>query len=141
VDLLPTLLALVELEAAFPYPLRGHPLFGDGGATVRDDLGDRPIVLEFNSHYPDVSDHTAILLGNYKLIRNLATDEYELYDLTTDPLERRDLAEVDEELRSRLAALLEDIVRDHQDGFYSGAPSRLEAQRVQDELRALGYIQ
>jgi arylsulfatase len=140
VDLLPTILAVVDLEAAFPYALRGEPLFGRGGETIRD-LGSRPVVIEFNSHYPDVNDHAAIVLGRAKLIRNLANGAQELYDLASDPAERRNLADADPERRDRLAALLDGIIREHQNGFYSGTPSPVEAMRVQEELRALGYIQ
>jgi arylsulfatase A-like enzyme len=113
----------------------------DGGETINDELGDRPIVIEFKSHYSDVSDQTAIILGDYKLIHYLSTGEYELYDLSTDPDERWNLAAEDGERREELAALLAGIIRDHQGGFYAEPPSPLEAQRVQEELRALGYIQ
>jgi arylsulfatase len=140
VDLLPTILAVVDLEAAFPYALRGEAIFGPGGETIRD-LGSRPIVIEFNSHYPDVSDQAAIVLGNLKLVRNLASGEVELYDLAADPAERRNVATTDVERRDRLAALLDAILREHQGGFYARAPSPLETMRVQEELRALGYIQ
>jgi len=141
VDLLPTLLGIVELQVDFPYALRGESLFGAGGATVRHEIGDRPIVLEFNSHYPDVGDQAGVLLGNTKLIRHLASGNQELYDLTTDPDEHMDLADREAERRDRLAALLDAILREHEGGFYSRSPSPLEAQRVQEELRALGYIQ
>ncbi|MGH2570995.1 MAG: sulfatase-like hydrolase/transferase, partial [bacterium] len=140
VDLLPTILSVVDLDAAFPYALRGESVFGRGGETIRD-LGNRPIVIEFNSHYPDVNDQAALVLGNAKLVRDLVSGELQLYDLAGDPGERRNLATADPERRDRLAALLEGIIREHQSGFYSGAPSPLETLRVREELRALGYIQ
>jgi arylsulfatase len=139
VDLCPTVLEVLGIEPEIPYTLRGEPLFVGGGETLHTAMGVRPIVLEFNSHYPGISDQTALVLEGHKLIHFLETGAYELYDLANDPEERRNLAETEPARREELTRLMEGIIRDHHEGLFAEV-NPLEAERVREELRALGYV-
>jgi len=106
-DLVPTALALAGLEA--PEGLDGldlGPALEDGGAGVL--LADRPLYWRMGAR-------AALRLGEWKIVRHGAgrrparavaapTDPWELYHLSEDPAETRDLAESEP---ARLDSLIE----------------------------------
>ncbi len=66
----------------------------------------------------------AIRQGDWKLIRYPLVDRTQLFDLASDPLETRDLADRPDQ-RERIAALLE-LMRQQQQVFGDGAPLTVE---------------
>ena len=80
----------------------------------------------------------AVIAWPYKLIVDLRTGHRELYDLSLDPRERRDLAPTQARLADELAAV---IAR----RFSSRAPAPRERAELDpqtlEELRALGYLE
>jgi len=147
-----------EMRVPLLVMLRGGPLGGQAEAlfgasnldlvpTVLDVLGlaEAPNAsgasLLALSQRPDPGRvvHTAwkdqqlALLPPWKLVRG-ADGAPHLYDLESDPAERRDLAKQHRELTRALTATL-----DEADAGLSGAASQSET--VLDQLRALGYVE
>jgi len=86
------------------------------------------------------TDRQSLVLGSLKLIHSPLARELELYDLSADPGESRNLASLDarrlEMLRARLERLLEPVAKD--------GPRAARAATIDEEeerqLRALGYV-
>ena len=89
----------------------------------------------------DFPESEAIMMGNWKLIKNLTENSFELYDLNRDPIEKTDLFEsehfeindVREDLISKLSGIKQEKTKVQ------------EIVNLSDEeikqLKALGYIQ
>ncbi|MEI6175763.1 MAG: sulfatase [Verrucomicrobiota bacterium] len=112
-DLFPTIAALAKVATPLPKGIEGgnfaDVLAGGGKGTVK-----RPRE-EFVVHFPHydkdaIGPASAILLGDYKLIRAYETGALQLYDLSKDPGERTDLAakmpDKTKELNQRLTEYL-----------------------------------
>jgi arylsulfatase A-like enzyme len=126
IDLFPTVAALLGLEPAPGLP--GRPLL----AEPRE----RPAISETATGIgPDggAIQLTAVRTSSWKLIEAPALSRVELYDLTADPDERRDLADVAPER----AALVETLAR-----WRATTPvaSQTASANLGDKLRALGYV-
>lgn len=115
-DLLPTLAELAGSREPLPRSVEGGSfasLLRAGGAGTMK----RPRE-EFVLHFPhydkgESGPASALLLGNYKLVRLYETDQRLLFDLSSDPSERTDLAtrmpEKAAELDRRLASYLKAV--------------------------------
>jgi len=116
-DLLPTIMELAAVKAPVPAGVEGGSL----AKVLRDSAG-RGVVErsreELVFHFPhyDLGNGgpaSAILLGQYKLIRNYETGTRRLFDLERDPAEAKDLAPSQPakaaELDARLTAYLKDV--------------------------------
>jgi choline-sulfatase len=99
VDVLPTIVELFGLEDPQAALRAGRSLVGAMQGTVEDRL-EPPALAEIR--LKDGFHTNALVSGRFKLIEKVSTGQFELYDLASDPLERRDLAASDPE---RLAAL------------------------------------
>jgi arylsulfatase A-like enzyme len=146
VALAPTILDALHFDYAqleFGEPSLLSLMRGEGSADPRlvfsevdyDLKRPRPVLPDRRSAYM-----RALVRGNDKLIHDRLTDEYELYDLAVDPLERRDLAEQRPELLHELKGELEAWVQ-----RLESAGSRPAAQQTIDAderemLKKLGYI-
>jgi arylsulfatase A-like enzyme len=107
-DFLPTVLELCGVESASPRPLDGRsfvPLLrgADEWSEAR----------ALHWHYPHYGNQGgapsgAIRDGDWKLVEWFEDDTVELYDLSSDPGERIDLAEQRPEIVERLRKALED---------------------------------
>lgn len=101
-DLAPTLLALVG--APRPESFQGYSLLPlargeEGGPPL-----DRPIGAAL-LRYPAIPKaQRAMLLGRYKVIRRVTENRLEIYDLQTDPGEKKNLVRKDPALAKRLRA-------------------------------------
>jgi len=79
----------------------------------------------------------ALRLGPWKLIQNLDGGRTELYDLSRDPSEQRNLAAVEEEIAARLKSMLEETE-------LASVPIQPDSEIDEDtleRLRSLGYVQ
>jgi hypothetical protein len=77
-------------------------LFGTSQSIVRKDDG---LVFHF-PHYQGDTPHSAIRLGEYKLIRFYEDERAMLFNLHRDLGERKDLAGAEPEVAKRLSTLL-----------------------------------
>jgi arylsulfatase A-like enzyme len=111
-DCYPTLLEIAGLSPTPHHPLDGKslvPLFTQAPGFQRESLF---------FHYPNYAFHkqnrlgSAIREGSFKLIRNYDDDSLELYDLSNDLAESRNLAAQLPERAARLAAKLERWLRE-----------------------------
>jgi arylsulfatase A-like enzyme len=110
-DVLPTILELAHLEARRPAGVEGGSLVPLWQARASD----HPQVVrareELVFHFPhyDLGNGgpaTALLAGNWKLVKNYDARTLRLYDLARDPAERRDLAATQAERVADLDARL-----------------------------------
>ena len=91
-DLLPTLCALAGVTQALPAGVEGGDfsgLFAAGTGTVR--RAHEELVFHF-PHYQGDTPHSAILLGDYKLMKWYEDGRTRLFNLADDLGERNDLA-------------------------------------------------
>jgi arylsulfatase A-like enzyme len=88
----------------------------------------------------EVSKSAALRDGRYKYLRHFVQDWERLFDLETDPGEKRDLAASKPEL---LATLREKIRQAYEELEKRGgeAPTRALGEDEVDRLRALGYVE
>ena len=133
-DLVPTVLDAVGLEVPLELPgrslLRAYP---DARVRVAQHA-DTAHALRF--------DGWKLIMGDVEGERGTGTDEtrMQLYDLNTDPVERRDIAAAFPELVRRLVDMLDDF----QSAYGAVAPTPVEEEidpDVLQDLRALGYIE
>ena len=85
VDVVPTLLALLDVDA--PEPLEPDRARGD---DLRPELVGHAVAAR--PAFAAVARRRMVVRDGHKLIADLASGTYELYDLETDPAEREDLA-------------------------------------------------
>jgi arylsulfatase A-like enzyme len=126
IDLFPTIATLVGVQ--LPAGLAGHPLLSDPG--------ERAVIIETATGIgPDggAVDLTAVRTSRWKLIETPALARVELYDLTNDPYEGHDRADVAPE-RAALVATL---------AAWRAATPRLVGAgdaSLGAKLQALGYV-
>jgi arylsulfatase A len=106
-DLYPTFLEWAGFEGELPPELEGDSLAallaGEAGEVARA----RPFLAFHFPHYQGKGGpQSALVQGDWKLLHLYEGDRVELYDLASDPGERRDLAAEEPELAARLDALL-----------------------------------
>lgn len=109
-DLAPTVL---DLTRSTPLPqAEGRSLQPGLRSGVLEDAPVFSMSLERQSRFtPMSSGNFAVISGRYKLIKHLATDQRELYDLATDPREQNNIATTRADLTDRLDALIENQLR------------------------------
>lgn len=136
VDLLPTVLDFVGAEP---------PPDIDGVSLLPRLVGEpdcaRPVIAETTDESRSVTG-AALVQGGQKLIVDYREDRVELFDLTSDPGERRDLSR---HRRERASALQDTLSRRlNADGSslapWSQVPGELPAEQ-EEALRALGYVE
>jgi arylsulfatase A-like enzyme len=125
-DLAPTFLEF------FGLPIPDHL---EGRSLLHDEFGTRSIILEGRNDA-----ERAIIRGHHKLITR-GEQELELFDLATDPLERRNLAadrpELVSDLKTRMASLFE---RDARRLGLEPIPPAWRQRELSEQLKALGYL-
>ncbi|MCP4654701.1 MAG: sulfatase-like hydrolase/transferase, partial [bacterium] len=147
IDLMPTVLELSGLS--LPEGIQGQSLVpllqGDGGRFREQPALITRVYPEQNMQLMDTQIF-ALAAGGWKLVeiteRNTPEARYELYDLSTDPLDTEDLAarrpEVVERLQGQLARWRERAAAQRL-APAEEARDRLSAEAL-ERLRALGYI-
>jgi arylsulfatase len=91
-DVLPTLLELCKISA--PKSLDGKSLVPTIEGTTPPWI-DRPLFFHWQRGFPEPYRNIAVRKGNYKLVGHTghlaSTDDFELFDLSTDPSETRNI--------------------------------------------------
>lgn len=94
-DLFPTIAALSQVKEPLPAGIEGGSLVPilTGGGTGKVQRPREEFVVHFPHYDKDpVGPASAILLGDFKLIRVYETGALQLFNITKDPGERQDLA-------------------------------------------------
>jgi arylsulfatase A-like enzyme len=106
-DLMPTLLRMMELEASRPPDIDGVDISGllrnPTAELSRDEL-----YFHYPHYYPTTTPVSAVRVGAWKLMQYYEEERLELYDLTEDPGELRNLASSRPEIAKRLQEKLRD---------------------------------
>jgi arylsulfatase A-like enzyme len=131
-DVPPTILDLAGLPPREEFA--GRSLAG----MARGEGGEE-VLLFAEVDRSEVSKSATLRDGRYKYMRHFVQDWERLFDLETDPEEKRDLAASKPEL---LAALRERIREAYEELEKRGgeAPTRALDEDEVDRLRALGYV-
>jgi arylsulfatase A-like enzyme len=135
IDIVPTLLAAAGAKPAIPLP--GYDLAHHW--TQGDVPGSSRAIFTQSAPAVDGDWLRAVRRGRYKLIINAKLGTRELYDLSADPAETKNLVEALPDLAGELAALLDDFERRHPDPEREPEFEIDEATR--ERLRALGYTE
>lgn len=143
-DVVPTLLDYVDERLAPRAEGEAAPLTGElqgeslrpwieGGAAAGGEDGD---AVEPRLVFASMGVFRAAMDGRFKLIHDLRTDSYELYDLEADPRETTDVTRRHRRDFRRLQRALEAWVAEQE-----GRGGDLErTEETQEHLRALGYL-
>lgn len=126
VDLAPTILEAVG--AAIPGEMSGRSFYG--ALTRGEELADEIGLAEL-----PVADSYALREGKWKLIATRGGKE--LYDLSQDPQERRDLCDSQPEQVARLTQVLEGLLSQRAGAKTSTRPL---SERERKALESLGYL-
>jgi arylsulfatase A-like enzyme len=134
IDILPTLLSMLRIEV--DHRFTGRPIFSLTGSD-----GTRPIVSEqLRLRRRPKSPEVALIMGNYKLIKQLKTNAYSLFNMSEDPTEHEnviDSAPNGAVLIEKMDSLLQ---------MYASMYDGIEAKKITldeestEQLKALGYI-
>ncbi|MGQ9618826.1 MAG: sulfatase [Candidatus Aminicenantia bacterium] len=140
VDLAPTILDFLGFEPS-KYPMDGESLIP---LIKGKENKERPIFSEI--YYPkeklDAPPSSAIILGNFKLIFNGKFSgnpelQYELYDLSKDPEEKKNIYSESQEAFKILKELLEEYKKKASDF----SEKIVISDELREKLKALGYLQ
>ncbi len=124
VDLLPTIIQLCQIEPDAPNPLDGKSFAGVLRNSEKGDLDKDSTHVRFwqwNRGVPNYTHNAAVREGDFKLVRPFVTRGIrvedstmppQLFNLSIDPTETRDLADEHPHLVSRLNARLSDWVNE-----------------------------
>ena len=111
-DFLPTFCRWAGVKTALPRGLEGgdfsHLLTGSTEPVMR---AREELVFHF-PHYQGDTPHSAILLGNFKLLKFYETGERQLFDLDKDLAERTNLAATQPELATKLEQCLAQYLKE-----------------------------
>jgi choline-sulfatase len=159
VDLMPTILEIVGLHApkniqgkSFVSLLRSANSKGSAEAAPTSNWNRPAFSMKAATHDnasppPLLTESFAVVSGNWKLIHNTIPDEgvpeYELFDFYADPLNKKNVAEQNPEIVTRLSKLIEDWRVNAAKGKLkpdSEAAKGLSQEEL-ERLRSLGYIQ
>ena len=130
VDLYPTLAARLGLEN--PREATGRDL----GPLIEGHEAD-PVPVRVS--VSKIENLEALILGSLKIISKRDEDALELYDLSSDPQERRNLARLRPALTASLDGRLLSIMAREAAGAFEAETARLDDERL-EALRHLGYI-
>jgi hypothetical protein len=152
-DVMPTLLDYLGLPR--DAGCRGSSLMREFAAGPAADRS-VPAALLLSKHWSLIPGQAALIQGRYKLIRSWPAGpgagrfflmppptypDYQLFDMVTDPNERRDIRRQHAPLATRMAARLERMLQDGSGKTGPGKAGRSAgSDRAIDRLRALGYL-
>jgi arylsulfatase A-like enzyme len=127
----------VELVDVYPTILdalgMAHPPGLVGRSLLAEDEDPRPVFTETSR----TNELRAVIEGNTKLILDLESERFELYELASDPGEQRDLADSEPERAAELVATLREWMA--RVAPESAGTERELSPEERERLRALGY--
>ncbi len=110
-DILPTVADLAGYSGDIPADVDGmsfRELLTEQKSPTTD-WDRRPLIFHrFNDHYP----HSAVIVGNYKLVKLWKTGKLELFNLAVDPGETRNIALDQTQKTEELAVILKSYLRE-----------------------------
>ncbi len=136
VDVVPSLLEVLDLPSPHDAQFVGRTLPLTRPDALRQ-LDDAPVFSETMARRRWLQ---SIVHGRWKLIANRQTGKLRLFDLETDPGERRNLAKKEPETAERLARDLRAWNARIDAERREGAQPNFSAEEI-ERLRALGYLQ
>jgi len=127
-DLMPTILALTGIDAPKNYVMDGVNIL-PALKTANAPTGQNRFLMHF-PHDHRSSNFTSYRDGNWKIIRHYDTKQDELYDLSKDPFEEKDLAAS----QPKQLALMQKSMQEHLDnaGAQYWKPSKQRKPNVED---------
>jgi len=145
VDLLPTVLEVARVKP--PKELAGRSLLELCRASRPPAPRPRIVAMRANERkfyrpYKEARGdrNVAVRWGDWKAIHNLELGTLELYDLASDPLERRDLARERPDVAEKLLRFATEGYAELSARAFPTAPQGGLDPEVQDAIRDLGYI-
>jgi len=132
VDLVPTILGILELPAA--ESLRGRDLLDDREAAT-------PVVSEMRSSFVRDGIKVSMVRDGLKLIYSPLSQQAEFYDIATDPVEENDLV-ADPRHASEFEAMMAELLRIRGEDRLALVPQQAPHEPSEEELeklRSLGY--
>jgi len=117
IDFLPTLLELADIPQPPHQPIDGQSL-----VPCRDSksLGRTQLFWHFPCYTGNAKPSSAVRQGNWKLLEFFETGKAELYDLSADPSEKKNLADSQPEKASQLRQALHDWQKEMKAALPSG---------------------
>jgi len=141
IDILPTILDLLDFGSLAPQDIRGSsllPLIDGGNADL----------FVYSEAMLYGSTERSVIAGNYKLMYDEQDDQYALYDTHTDRAEKRNVIGVHRPRAVKMQTLLSDLhgnlvgdYRQRRAGVEADSTaSQEEARRLLKAMRSLGYL-
>lgn len=144
IDIFPSAAAIAGLKA-LPAGLQGKSLF-DELKNGLINAPERPLMMEVDFRSEGVKAHkVGCLKGRHKIVLDKESQQWELYDLLSDPEEKKDLYASS----PTIAADLKTIVENYRKQFGNSDRAEKEAEKDQtqgktpeeiEQLRTLGYL-
>ena len=135
IDIVPTILELLGIP-----PLASHqgesllPLLNHASAP------ERPAISQIGGS--EEGELVSLNSGEYKLIWDKKNNTHELYHLSSDPEEKNNIAEKDEEKLREAQAQLKDILQPPKERPFHYKPKKLKLdEELLARLRGLGYVE
>lgn len=141
IDVLPTVLDLLDLGPGKPEELQGRSL----SPLIDSGTGDLPVYSEAMLYG---STERSLIEGHYKLMFDEQDDRYTLFDTDADPGEERDIIGGHQPRAERMQIGLSDLHRSLRDDYLrrrdgvraDSTAAREETRRLLKALRSLGYV-
>ena len=139
IDVMPTLAELLGLEPSATWT--GNSLMALLGSSSPGE-GGRPCFAQ--ATYISAPDPARMVVHNgWKLIEDMTSGEAQLYNLSSDPLERHDLATTEPEMAETLRAVLAKWGKEFpstMDEVLAHGESPMDSDELMERLGGMGYI-
>ncbi len=130
IDIAPTILDIVNIK--IPTVFRGKSIFSEKGSDT--------VFMEVNEKkYETLYNQCAIVRGGWKLIKNFENNRFELYDLTEDHAEKRDLFNSKKSKFFSMHKILKKYIKMRERNKYTSQKTNL-TEDEQKKIESLGYI-
>jgi arylsulfatase A-like enzyme len=133
VDILPTLLSMLGIDEDRRF--MGRPIFSLVGSDET-----RPIISEQARKWVSRFPETALIMGNYKLIKQSKTNTHLLFDMREDPMERENVIDSAPNA-AELIEKMESVIQANASMYDEVEVEKTTLdEKTTQQLKALGYI-